>query len=104
LVLDGYLRAVSPAAPKVCSLTLREREVLQLLSEGKANKEISATLNVSVKTTETHRSNMMRKLKLHSVAELVLYAVRNEIIDVELRNVLRFPDSGRDERAGLREM
>jgi DNA-binding NarL/FixJ family response regulator len=101
LVLDGYLQAVNPSAPKVFSLTLREREVLQLLSEGKANKEISATLHVSVKTTETHRSNMMRKLKLHSVAELVLYAVRNEIIQVELPNVLRFPDPRTNERAAL---
>jgi len=92
LILNGYLRRnVSPEAPKLCSLTLREREVLQLISEGKANKEISTALGVSVKPTETHRSNMMRKLKLHSVAELVLYAVRNEIVRVSLPSVLRFP-------------
>ena len=93
LIMDGYLqRFVNPAAPKICSLSPREREVLQLISEGKTNKEISTTLNVSVKTTETHRSNMMRKLKLHSVAALVMYAVRNEIVHVRLPAVLRFPN------------
>jgi hypothetical protein len=48
-------------------------------------------LNVSVKTAETHRSNLMLKLKIHSIAELVLYAVRNEIVHVPLRTVLSFP-------------
>jgi DNA-binding NarL/FixJ family response regulator len=91
LILHGYLRQqVNPTAP---SLSAREREVLQLISEGKVSKEISATLHVSVKTTETHRSNMMRKLDLHSIAELVLYAVRNEIVHVALPNVLRFPST-----------
>jgi DNA-binding NarL/FixJ family response regulator len=102
MILNGYLRRnVSPELPKLCSLTLREREVLQLLSEGKANKEIAAALGVSVKTTETHRSNMMRKLKLHSVAELVLYAVRNEIVHVQLPNVPRFPEPRTTERTPL---
>jgi DNA-binding NarL/FixJ family response regulator len=93
LIMEGYLRGhnAGPALPEVARLTSREREVLQLLSEGKTNKEISSSLNVSVKTTETHRSNMMTKLKLHSVAELVLYAVRNEIVHVSLPAVLRFP-------------
>jgi DNA-binding NarL/FixJ family response regulator len=70
LIMDGYLRGhnVGPAVPKA-GLTSRERRTLQLLGEGKTNKEISTTLNVSVKTTETHRSNMMTKLKLHSVAK-----------------------------------
>jgi DNA-binding NarL/FixJ family response regulator len=105
LILDGYLqRNVNPAAPTICSLSLREREVLQLLSEGKANKEISTALHVSVKTTETHRSNMMRKLKLHTVAELVLYAVRNEIVHVELPAPLRFPDPKTNERTCLRSV
>jgi DNA-binding NarL/FixJ family response regulator len=102
MILNGYLRRnVSPEPPKLSSLTLREREVLQLLSEGKANKEIAAVLGVSVKTTETHRSNMMRKTKLHSVAELVLYAVRNEIVHVELPAVLRFPDPKTNEGISL---
>lgn len=98
LILNGYLRSnVNPEAPRVCSLTLREREVLQLLSEGKANKEIATALGVSEKTAETHRSNMMRKTKLHSIAELVLYAVRNEIVHVSLPSVLRFPNPITDE-------
>jgi DNA-binding NarL/FixJ family response regulator len=61
-------------------LTTREREVLQLLTEGKANKEIAALLQISVKTAETHRARMMAKLGLHSMSELVRYAVRNHII------------------------
>jgi DNA-binding NarL/FixJ family response regulator len=95
LILDGYLRGhdVHLGGPNVASLTSREREVLQLLSEGKTNKTISTTLHVSVKTAETHRSNMMTKLNLHSVAELVLYAVRNEIVHVSLPAVVRFPSA-----------
>jgi DNA-binding NarL/FixJ family response regulator len=100
LIMDGYLRQyVNSTAPKVCGLSPREREVLQLLSEGKGNKEISGALHVSVKTTETHRSNMMQKLNLHSVAELVLYAVRNEIVHVHLPATLPFPNRRIDERA-----
>ena len=64
-------------------LTAREREIVQLLSEGKSAKEVAVALNISVKTAETHRSNIMRKLGLHSVSELVLYAVRNNIVNVE---------------------
>ena len=62
-------------------ITLREREVIQLLSEGKRNKEISSLLNISIKTVETHRSNIMRKLEIHSISDLVRYAVRNQIIE-----------------------
>jgi DNA-binding NarL/FixJ family response regulator len=61
-------------------LTDREREVLQLFAEGKTNKEVAALLDLSVYTVETHRSNLMQKLNLHSTAELVLYAVRKRII------------------------
>ena len=61
-------------------LTPREREVLQLLAEGKSNKEIATVLGISVKTAETHRANMMLKLNIHSIADLVRYAVRNNII------------------------
>ena len=66
--------------PRRDSLTTREREVLQLLTEGKGNKEIAALLRISVKTAETHRARMMAKLGLHSMSELVRYAVRNHII------------------------
>jgi DNA-binding CsgD family transcriptional regulator len=62
-------------------LTPREREIVQLLSEGKSSKEVAAMLNISVKTAETHRANIMRKLSIHSVSELVRYAVRNQIIE-----------------------
>jgi DNA-binding NarL/FixJ family response regulator len=61
-------------------LTPREREVLQLLAEGKSNKETASALGISVMTVETHRSNIMHKLGAHSVAELVHYAVRQKII------------------------
>ncbi len=62
-------------------LTAREREVVQLLSEGKSSKEVASLLGISVKTAETHRANVMRKLEIHSVSELVRYAVRNQIIE-----------------------
>src|SRR6201988_2219317 len=62
-------------------LTSREREIVQLLSEGKTSKEVASILGISVKTAETHRANIMRKLEIHSVSELVRYAVRNQIIE-----------------------
>jgi DNA-binding NarL/FixJ family response regulator len=62
-------------------LTSREREIVQLLAEGKSSKEVAVALGISVKTAETHRANIMRKLELHSVSELVLYAIRNQIIE-----------------------
>lgn len=61
-------------------LTEREKEVLQLLAEGKSNKEVAAILNVSVYTVDTHRLHLMQKLDLHNTAEIVLYAVRKKII------------------------
>lgn len=61
-------------------LTEREREVLQLLAEGKSNKEAAAILDVSPYTVESHRNNLMQKLNLHNTAEIVLYAVRKKII------------------------
>lgn len=71
----------SPFGPSSRSrLTPREREVLQLLAEGKSNKEVAGILGISVKTAETHRANIMLKLDFHSVTELVRYAVRNKII------------------------
>jgi DNA-binding NarL/FixJ family response regulator len=62
-------------------LTSREREIVQLLAEGKNNKGIALTLGLSVATVETHRDNVMRKLELHNISELVRYAVRNKIIE-----------------------
>jgi DNA-binding NarL/FixJ family response regulator len=63
-------------------VSIREREILQLLAEGYSNREIADQLNLSLKTIETHRFNIMRKLGLHNIADLVLYAVRNHIIEV----------------------
>ena len=61
--------------------TSREREIVQLLAEGKTTKEAAVALGISVKTAETHRANVMRKLRIHSVTELVRYAVRSSIIE-----------------------
>ena len=81
LVLDGYLRG-TPFSGVRSLLTAREREVVQLLAEGSSTKEVAGVLGLSVKTAETHRSNIMRKLQLHSVSSLVLYAVRHNIVHV----------------------
>jgi DNA-binding NarL/FixJ family response regulator len=86
MVLEGFLKQGTPAAvaapPPRGRLTPREREIVQLLAEGKSTKEVAVALGLSVKTAETHRSNIMRKLELHSVSDLVLYAVRNNIVHV----------------------
>lgn len=85
LVLSGYQNSyVAPGAADVPRLSPREREVVQLISEGKTNKEVASILDVSAKTAETHRTNVLRKLRLHSIAELVLYAVRNNIVRAQL--------------------
>jgi DNA-binding NarL/FixJ family response regulator len=85
MMVDGYLRPNSDAAISSSGqyvLTPREREVIQLVAEGKTTKEIATALGLSVKTAETHRTNLMRKLDLHSVADLTLYAVRNGIVHI----------------------
>jgi DNA-binding NarL/FixJ family response regulator len=85
MVLEGYLKGGAPEAAISLGrhqLTPREREVVQMLAEGKSSKEVAVALGLSVKTAETHRSNIMRKLQLHSVSDLVLYAVRNNIVHV----------------------
>jgi DNA-binding NarL/FixJ family response regulator len=97
LIRDGYKRhGVGPAVAKVSGLSPREREVVQLVGEGKSSKEVAIILNVALGTAETHRSNILRKLKLHSIAELVLYAVRNEIVHVHVPSVLSFPNPGQE--------
>ena len=83
LVLEGYLDADNAARKDSGArsrLTMRELEVVQLLAEAKTSKEVARKLGVSAKTIEAHRANVMRKLNLHSVAELVRYAVRNNIV------------------------
>jgi len=82
-LLEDYLRggpAARPQPPTRTHLSSREREVIQLLAEGRSNKEVAAALGISVKTAETHRANILRKLRLHSITELVRYAIRNKII------------------------
>jgi DNA-binding NarL/FixJ family response regulator len=83
MVLDGYLdkspRAAEADVP-TSRLTPRQREIVQLLAEGKSSKEVAVALGLSVKTAETHRANIMRRLNCHSVSELVRYAIRNNII------------------------
>ena len=84
MVMDGFLNGRgSQASGSFCpTLSSREREILQMLAEGKTTKEVAVALNLSVKTAETHRSNIMRKLDLHSISDLVLYAVRNNIVHI----------------------
>jgi DNA-binding NarL/FixJ family response regulator len=87
MVLEGFLRRndnETPvgAAPARSHLTPREREIVQLLAEGKSSRDVAEALGLSIKTAETHRANIMRKLNLHSVSDLVLYAVRNNIVHV----------------------
>jgi DNA-binding NarL/FixJ family response regulator len=77
-VLDDYRRHVTNP---IDLLTSREREVLQMLAEGKTNKEIAVVLNLSVYTVDAHRGRIMEKLNVHSINELVRFAVRNGLID-----------------------
>jgi DNA-binding NarL/FixJ family response regulator len=84
MVLEGYLKLVSDTFPSgefPYPLTDREREVLQLLAEGKSNKEVGSLLGITVKTAETYRAALMRKLGLDSLSDLVRYAVRNRVIE-----------------------
>jgi len=84
MLIDGFCKQNLPVEPRGLlrnRLTSREREIVQLLAEGRSSKEVAVTLGISVKTAETHRANIMRKLELHSVSELVRYAVRNQIIE-----------------------
>src|SRR5450755_2107716 len=90
MVLAGFLdkghNGSSHEPPRLPKLTAREREVIQLLAEGKSSKEVACVLNLSTKTAETHRSNIMRKLGFHSIRDLVVYAVKNNIIQVQVPN------------------
>jgi DNA-binding NarL/FixJ family response regulator len=81
-LLDDYVKTLQQRGlqDSYDFLTDREREVLQLLAEGKSNKEVATILDLSTYTVETHRTNLMHKLNLHNTAEIVLYAVRKKII------------------------
>jgi two-component system, NarL family, response regulator NreC len=82
ILAEDYVRVLKQkgAVDSYDLLTSREREILQLLAEGKANKEVAMALNISPYTVETHRSHILEKLNLHNPAELILYAVRKGII------------------------
>lgn len=91
-ILEGYLQFISGDDPGWAQkaaggaedpLTRREREIVRLLAENMTNKEIAAKLSISVKTVETHRSAIMRKLGLNSIVELVYYALRHKIVELE---------------------
>ena len=79
-MLDDYIHRAEADGGSHTAVTPREREIIQLLAEGKSNKETASVLNVSVKTVEAHRANIMRKLRLRSVSDLVRYAIRNKIV------------------------
>lgn len=84
LVVTGYVHGkVRRSDPVIADLTSREREVLQMLAEGKTSKQIAATLDVSRKTVDTHRRNIMHKLDVYSVAELTKYAIREGLTSVD---------------------
>jgi DNA-binding NarL/FixJ family response regulator len=82
LLVEDYVRQIRAREVEDSYelLTTREREILQMVAEGKSNKEVAATLNLSLHTVETHRRNLQEKLGLHNFAELLLYAVRKRII------------------------
>jgi len=82
MLVDDYVRRLQQRGVEDSYelLTTREREILQLLAEGKSNKEVANVLSLSLYTVETHRGNILQKLNLHSVPELILYAVRKGII------------------------
>ena len=88
LVLAGFLEKGQTVprneTPKLPTLTAQEREITQLLAEGNSSKEVASLLNLSTKTVETHRSNIMRKLSFHSIRDLVVYAIKNNLIQIEL--------------------
>jgi two-component system response regulator NreC len=81
-LLEDYMRVLKQEglSDSYELLTSREREVLQLLAEGKTNKDVAALLDLSIYTVESHRTNLMQKLNLHNTAEIVLYAVRKNIV------------------------
>lgn len=81
LVLDGYLKGdYHPSKNGRQTLTPREREIVQLVAEGRSSKDVARHLGISTKTAETHRQKIMAKLKLHNISEIVRYAIRNHII------------------------
>lgn len=83
VVVEGFLKTNAPPVADEVSLTAREREVLQLITEGISTRDIATQLHISVKTVETHRRQLMKKLDLFTVAELTKYAIRNGLTRLE---------------------
>lgn len=84
MVLEGFRQRGSAAKTKVAAserLTSRERQIVQMLAEGKTSKEVATALDISIKTADTHRANIMRKLDLHTIADVVRYAIRNKLVE-----------------------
>jgi DNA-binding NarL/FixJ family response regulator len=77
---SGHVSYAQPPALRGSRLTAREREIVRLLAEGNSSREVAAILGISVKTADTHRANVMKKLQVHSASELVRYAIKNSII------------------------
>ena len=90
LILYGYLKphSANSIMGRPARLSVREREIVQLVSEGKTSREMAQLLGVTVKTAESHRNNIMLKLELHSTVELVMYAIRNQIVHVQLPTIM----------------
>ncbi len=82
-LVAGFVQAGADRPASIDTLTPRQREILQMIAEGRSTKEIAFTLEVSVKTVETHRAALMERLNIHDVAGLVIYAVRNRLVHVE---------------------
>ena len=91
LILYGYLKphSANSIMGRPARLSVREREIVQLVSEGKTSREMAQLLGVTVKTAESHRNNIMLKLELHSTVELVMYAIRNQIVNVQLPTIMQ---------------
>jgi DNA-binding NarL/FixJ family response regulator len=82
-VIDVYLNRSTPRQSSLDQLTPRQREILQLIAEGRSNKEMARLLDASVKTIENHRASLMERLDIHDVAGLVRYAIRNGLISTD---------------------
>lgn len=81
-LIQGYIRKLDDDSSGLSLLTPKERQILQMIAEGNTTKDIAGTLNVSIKTVEVHRSNIMRKLNLHNIADLTKYAIREGLIQL----------------------
>lgn len=95
IILDGFLKKISGDSSSTPRLTARQRQIVKLLAEGKTTKEVASLLNMSTKTAETHRANVMCRLHCHSVVDLVRYCIRNAIVEEHVnQEVFSTQDTG----------